>query len=187
MTNKKSLIALLLVALVGVIGGTVAYYTSTSQLTNEFQTGTYSTSVKEEFTSPDNWTPGTTTTKKVNVTNNGSVSIAARATYTEKWTAQDGTELDLTRDGEKVAQFTVGSDWEKATDGWYYYKDILDTYETSTDFISAVTFNPNFELKEGVDIKCETIGTVGAGSVEIKCSNLDSGYAGATYTLDITI
>ena len=91
MDNKKSLIALALIVLVGVAGATFAYFTSSATLSNEFTTGTYSTSVTEEFVSPDNWTPGTVTQKKVNVTNNGSVDVAVRASYTEKWLAADGT------------------------------------------------------------------------------------------------
>ena len=186
MDNKKSLIALALVALVGIVGGTFAYFTSTSKLTDTITTGTYSTSVKEEFVSPSNWTPGTTTQKKVNVTNNGSVEVAVRASYTEKWTAANGTTiLSGIRNGEQVAQFTVGSDWEKATDGYYYYKDTLGTGETSTNFLSSVTFNPNFKLEEGTDIECTTIKE--NGKTTVSCENLNSGYAGATYSLDITI
>ena len=185
MENKKSLVALALVALIGVVGATFAYFTSSATLTNEFTTGTYSTSVTEEFISPDNWTPGTTTTKKVNVTNNGSVDVAVRAKYTEKWTAEDGTILSGTRNGEKVAQFTIGSDWELANDGYYYYKGTLTSGQTSSDFISSVTFNPNFELEEGTDIECTT-STV-AGKTTSSCTSLTSGYAGATYSLDITI
>ena len=185
MENKKSLIALALVALVGVVGATFAYFTSSTTLTNEFETGTYSTSVTEEFVSPDNWTPGTTTQKKVNVTNNGSVDVAVRAKYTETWTAKDGTALSGTRNGEKVAQFIIGSDWEKATDGYYYYKGTLTNGQTSSDFISSVTFNPTFELKEGTDIECTT--TKENGKTTVSCANLDNGYAGATYSLDITI
>ena len=148
MNNKKSLVALALVALVGIVGGTFAYFTSSAKLTNEFTTGTYSTSVTEEFVSPDNWTPGTTTQKKVNVTNNGSVDVAVRAKYTEKWLAADNTTvLSGTRNGEQVAQFAIGSDWEKATDGYYYYKGTLTNGQSSSDFISSVTFNPNFELE----------------------------------------
>ena len=186
MENKKSLIALALVALVGIIGGTYAYFTSTATLSNEFTTGTYSTSVTEEFVSPSNWTPGTTTAKKVNVTNNGSVEVAVRASYTEKWLAADGTTvLTGIRNNEKVAQFTVGSDWELAEDGYYYYKGTLGTDETSTNFISSVTFNPNFSLEEGTDIECTT-STVD-GTTTNSCTSLKTGYAGATYSLDITI
>ena len=98
MNNNKALIALALVALIGIVGGTYAYFTSTSTLNNSFQTGTYATSVTEEFVSPTNWVPGTVTQKKVNVTNKGTVSIVARASYTESWTAADGTSLLLTKD-----------------------------------------------------------------------------------------
>ena len=185
MENKKSLVALALVALIGVVGATFAYFTSSAKLTNEFTTGTYSTSVTEEFVSPDNWTPGTTTKKKVNVTNNGSVDVAVRASYTEKWLAKDGTVLSGTRNGEQVAQFTIGADWEKATDGYYYYKGTLTNGQTSSDFISSVTFNPNFELEEGTDIECTT--STADGKTTSSCTSLTSGYAGATYSLDITI
>ena len=185
MKNKKILLALVLVAIVGVVGGTYAYFTSTATVNNEFKTGTYATSVTEEFTSPTNWKPGDVTTKKVNVTNKGTVDVAARASYTESWTASDGTKLDLTRDNEAVAQFTIGSDWELAKDGYYYYNDILGTDDVSTDFISSVTFNPNFKLEEGKDIKCTKVEE--EGKTTIDCENLTSGYAGATYRLNITI
>lgn len=185
MNNTKILIAITLIALIGVVGGTFAYFTSTSTLNNEFQTGTYATSVKEEFVSPDNWTPGTTTQKTVNVTNNGSVDIAVRASYVAKWTAEDGTVLSGLRNNERVAQFSIGSDWQSATDGYYYYKNILASGQTSSNFISSVTFNPNFVLEEDKDIKCTTINV--DGKTTVNCVNLTSGYAGAVYTLDITI
>ena len=184
MKNKKMLVALALVAIVGVISATYAYFTSTATLNNEFKTGTYATSVTEEFTSPTNWKPGDVTTKKVNVTNKGTVDVAARASYTESWTAADGTKLDLTRDNEAVAQFTIGEDWVQDGD-YYYYNSILSTDDVSTDFISSVTFNPDFKLEEGKDIKCTKVEE--EGKTTINCENLTSGYAGATYRLDITI
>ena len=186
MNNNKALIALALVALIGIVGGTYAYFTSTSTLNNSFKTGTYATSVTEEFVSPTNWVPGTVTQKKVNVTNKGTVSIVARASYTESWTAADGTSLSLTRNGDPIAQFEIGSDWVQEGN-YYYYNKVLGQNATSTDFLEDVTFNPEFELLEGTDIHCETVGTVGQGTAEVKCSNLRSGYAGATYTLNITI
>ena len=189
MDNKKSLVALALVALVGVAGATFAYFTSSAKLTSEFKTGTYSTSVTEEFVSPDNWTPGTTTQKKVNVTNNGSVEVAVRAKYTEKWTAANGhtTLFGVRGMGtvEKVAQFTIGSDWIRGNDGYYYYNGTLSKGETSSDFISSVTFNPNFELLNYQDIDCRT--TEEEGKATTNCTSTTDGYAGATYALDITI
>ena len=185
MKGKKILLMLTLAIILGIVSGTYAYFTSTTTLNNEFKTGTYATSVTEEFVSPDNWTPGTTMPKTVSITNKGTVDVATRAKYTEEWKAADGTILSGIRDGEKVAQFTVGSNWIKATDGYYYYNDILTNGETSDEFISSVTFNPNFELEEGIDIECTN--TNNNGESVTKCESLNTGYAGVTYKLDITI
>jgi len=186
MENKKALIALALVAIVGVVGATFAYYTSTATVENEFTTGTYGTTVTEVFTSPDDWTPGTTTEKVVNVTNTGNVPIAIRVKYTEKWTAADGTTvLSGESDGERVAQFETGSSWIKATDGYYYYNTNLTQNQTTSNFIESVTFNPNFELEEGRDIQCTEEKT--DSEITINCESLTTGYAGATYTLAITV
>ncbi len=64
-TNNKSkkmpVMAIALVALVGIIGGTFAYFTSEAVFPNVFQTKTYQTEMTEKFIAPDNWTPGTQT------------------------------------------------------------------------------------------------------------------------------
>ena len=185
MDTKKSLVALALVALIGIVGGTYAYFTITSNLNNTFKAGTYATSVTEEFVSPTNWTPGTTTQKKINVANKGSVDIVARAKYTEAWTSASGASLPTVRDGLTIAQFTTGANWTKGTGDWYYYNAVLTNGQTSSDFISAVTFNPNFQLKEDADIKCTETKT--ATGTTVDCANLTTGYAGATYTLNVTI
>ena len=133
MESKKSLVALVLVALIGIVGGTFAYFTNTAIVNNSFETGTYATTVKELFVSPDNWTPGTTTPKTINVTNKGSVPVAARISYTETWTAKDGTILSGERNGEKIAQFTIDSNWNEGRDGYYYY---ISGYTSYTDMVS---------------------------------------------------
>ncbi len=186
MNKQKTVIALALVALIGIIGITVAYFTSRTTLTNEFIAGIYSTSVTEKFVSPSDWTPGTTTPKTVNVTNNGNVDVAVRAIIKESWLAADNTTvLSGIRDGESVAQFKVGENWQQAEDGKYYYIGILGPGKTTSDFISEVTFNPNFKLEDGTDIKCTE--TTVDGKTTVNCVNLNTGYAGATYTLEITI
>ena len=185
MGRKEILVVVALVLLAGVVGTTLAYFTSSTKLDSDFTTGNYSTSITDEFVSPDNWTPGTTTTKKVNITNNGNVEIAVRASYTEQWVSANGKLLSGFRNDEKVAQFTIGSDWEKAKDGYYYYKDTLEQNETSSDFISSITYNPNFKLQKGFDIECVTIKE--DGKTTINCENLTTGYAGAKYYLDIRI
>lgn len=190
MQNKKNLIALLLVALLGVVGGTFAYYTSSAEFKNEFQTGTYNVKFQEQFVSPDNWTPGTETEKKVSVTNTGGIDVVARAKFTESWLANDKTTaLTGVRTVEeteyKAALFDIGTDWVKATDGYYYYTKVLKSNETSQDFISSVTFNEEFPITEE-DVKC-TETTSATGLTEKNCTSLTTGYAGATYTLTINV
>lgn len=185
MKNKKMLVAFILVSIVGLVGATYAYFTTTSTLTNKFNAGVYATLVEEEFISPENWTPGTITPKRVNALNTGTVEIALRASYNESWTAVNGDILANERNSEKIAQLAIGSDWELATDGYYYYKLTLKEGEKSSDFISSVTFNPNFTLEEGFDIECKNeVKETGNSS---KCTSLTSGYSGATYKLDVTI
>ena len=91
--NKKTIIILILLLLVGIVGVTIAYFSNTTSINNLFSTKEYGTTVTEEFVSPDNWLPGTTTDKKINVTNSGKVDEAVRISYTEKWVAKDGTIL----------------------------------------------------------------------------------------------
>ena len=93
--NNKPLVALLVVAIVGVIGFTFAYFSDKITVNNEFQTKPYGTTVTEVFTSPENWTPGTETAKTVKTKNSGEVDEAVRVSYTEEWKSADGTVLPL--------------------------------------------------------------------------------------------
>ena len=95
MNSKKSIIALLLVAIVGLVGLTIAYFTNTTTIENEFQTKAYATTYTEMFESPDNWTPGTTTPKTLVATNTGNVDQAVRISLSESWTPDD-TNATLT-------------------------------------------------------------------------------------------
>ena len=85
MKNSKSIIILLIIAIVGVVGLTLAYFSNSSSVTNIFSTNEYGSTVTEEFVSPTNWTPGTVTDKTLVVTNSGSVNEAVRVSYEEKW------------------------------------------------------------------------------------------------------
>ena len=154
MQNKKSVIALTLIGVIGIIGLTFAYFLSSTDVDNEFNTADYGTTITEEFVSPDNWVPGATEEKRVYVTNIGEVPVAVRISYTESWTSLNGDSLDLTfRKGNKdiaAANFEFGDDfvynWVKSTENgvdYYYYNAILDSGEETTDFIKSITFNPN--------------------------------------------
>ena len=190
--NKKSLVALVLVAFLGVVGVTIAYFTSTDTFENIFGTKAYSMEVVETFESPDNWVPGTTTAKTVVATNKGDVEAAVRVSYTESWKDASGDPLPLTDSAtptpNRAAIINFASDldtkWTKSTEGgkdYYYYKTKLAKNASTSSLIESVTFNPNVTIST-------TDNCVENATAHTKtCTTTTSGYAGGTYTLTVTV
>ena len=205
----KPLIALALVALVGIIGGTFAYFNSTSVITTTLSTKPYSTTVTDTFTSPENWLPGTTTPKTVSVTNSGEVPIAVRASYTESWEDSTGNPLSPTisvavDDGNGgttnetqravVLNFTQNSNWTSRNENsttYYYYNYFLDEDDTTEDsFIQSILFNTNVVNScNPAKIPQSTVTNqqTGVTTITSECESTGTGYDNATYTLTITV
>ena len=145
--NKKGIIILGGLSLLGVLGGTLAYFTTTTNIANKFKSGMYQNEIVEKFESPANWTPGTVTEKKISVKNTGNIPMAVRASYTEKWVSASGKELNLKDiDNNQVSIINFGKNWTKSNDGYYYYgskenKTVLEPTSVSTSFINSVKFN----------------------------------------------
>lgn len=183
--NKKKLLIVGGISLMTVLAGTLAYFTTSTNITNKFKTALYQNEIVEKFVSPTNWTPSTVTEKTVAVTNTGNIDMALRATYTEKWTSASGKELSLKDSKNNIAAIiTFATDWTKSDDGFYYYgskdnKTALKPSKTSSSFIKSVKFNENIEstLKESVSDDGKTITYASTGD----------GYDNATYTLVIRI
>ena len=183
--NRKKLFIVAGISALTIISGTLAYFTTSTNFINDFKSGLYQNKVEETFVAPTNWTPGDTTTKEIKVTNTGSITMAVRAKYTEKWTSKDGTNLSLKDANNNVAaiiNFNTG--WTKASDGYYYYGSKtsltkLEPNKTSTSFMSGVTFNSNVvaDIKE----------TKSADGKTVTYTSTGKGYDDATYTLTITI
>ena len=85
MKNRRSIIALLLVAIIGIVGLTAAYFSNSTSITNEFETSEYGTDVIETFTSPTGWQPGDETPKVLTVKNTGEVDEAVRIKVEENY------------------------------------------------------------------------------------------------------
>ena len=183
--NKKKLLVVLGIGAFTILGGTLAYFTTSDTIINNFKTALYQHSIVEKFESPSDWTPNTTTEKTIKVTNNGSISMAVRATYTEKWINGNGEEISLIDDeGNRASIINFGEGWEKSSDGYYYYGSKenltkLNKDETSTSFINSVTFNKNIDadLEKNVSADGQTITYTSSGN----------GYDNAKYVLTITI
>ena len=183
--NKKKLMIVSGISLLTILGGTLAYFSTTTDIENVFKTGKYHNEIVEKFVSPTSWTPGTTTTKEVTVKNNGNVDMALRATFTEKWLNAKGQELPL-KDSNNVpaAIINFNESWKPADDGYYYYGTKsnltkLESGQTSTSFINSVKFNEkiNASLHEEVSEDGQTITYTSDGT----------GYDNATYKLIIKI
>ncbi len=183
--NKKKLLIVSAISLLTVLGGTLAYFTTSTDITNIFKTALYQHEIVEKFESPSDWTPGTTTEKTIKVTNTGSISMAVRASYSEKWINADGEEISLKDSNNNTAAIINFNDgWTKDSDGYYYYgskdnKTKVMTNETTTSFISGVTFNQNIkaELKETISNDGKTITYESSGK----------GYDNAKYILTVKI
>jgi len=187
MKNKKSLVALVLVAILGIVGVTIAYFTSTDTFTNIFRTKPYQVQTVDIFESPSDWTPGSTTSKQVFVNNTGNVTAAVRISYTESWKDASNNALPLT-DGENNAAAIINfagdwaNNWTKKTESgvdYYYYKTGLKPSYSTPALIESVTFNPAVEITTTKD--CETVDEV------TTCTTSSGGYAGGTYTLTIKV
>ena len=206
MKNKKPIIALGALAVLGLIGGTIAYFTSEATFDNVFTTAVYKTKSTEVFSAPDNWLPGETVAKSVTTKNEGSIDVAVRVSTSEKWTLEDNTEItmphtfnmgtpddasdDIRYNSDRdlvTINLANTADWLESTntttDKHLYYKKKLAANETTTTFLSGVTLNSNV----ATDTKCVTEGTQGQGTVTKTCTTGIKGLGKATYTLTITI
>lgn len=183
--NNKKLLVVLGISVFTFLGGTLAYFTTSTTFKNVFNTAKYETQIVEDFVSPDDWTPGTTTKKEITVTNKGTIDMAVRASYEEKWVDANGKELSLSdTEGNVAAVISFNSGWTKDTDGYYYYgsKDSLTALApntTSNSFISGVTFNNN--------IVATLTKTESADGKTITYTSSGNGYDDAKYTLTVRI
>ena len=188
MRNKKPLIALGALALVGLIGATIAYFSNSVTLENVCTTAIYKTKTTEVFQSPSNWAPGQTVSKTITTSNEGSIPVAVRVSYTEKWEDESGNDVtsDVTA-GTAIINFANQTDW--ATEGgYYYYKHALsakngNAVATTSSLISGVTLNSNANYSES----CTQSGTIGAGTFSKTCTTSIDGLGQIKYILSFVV
>lgn len=164
--NKKPLIAMIALLIVGIVGVTFAYFSDSISFKNIFKTGVYKTRTVEEFSSPTNWTPGDVTEKSITTTNEGDYPVAVRLSYSESWVKNDHILEEYLFDehgdptDEKAAILNLDNedDWVKVGN-YYYYNKKLNKNETTSSWLESVEFN----------------------------SGADAYWADATYTLTINV
>lgn len=159
--KKKNMIALAGVAALAVVGGTLAFYNSTLAVTNKLSTKGYESQLIEKFTPKDDWQPGVTVDKVVQVKNTGDYPVLARVTYTEVWKDEDGKEkssgsaaVDYADKQEttKVQKTLNTEDWIYGNDGYYYYKDLIEAKTgVSEAFLSNITMKSDIDINGTVE------------------------------------
>ena len=178
MKKKKRLITTIGLLLIAIVGATFAYYTSNTSFENVFNAGKYKVTLTEVFESPDNWVPGETIPKTVTAKNEGTVPAAVRISYTEQWLKEiDGVETDITTQvspNPAIINFANQNDWT-SSNGYYYYKYILEPTDETSSFISGVTLDPNLD-----SVTCTGEGNTKTCEAQNKAS-------GAKYKLTFTI
>ena len=181
---KPIMVIILLIGLGLVIGGTLAYFSTTDTFNNEFNASDYVIEVKETFESPDNWIPGDTTQKEIIATNKSDTTAAVRVKLTPSWKDANGDPLDLTDNNDNEAaiiNYSFDLDYKWIKDGdWYYYIRPIDKNESTSSIIESVTFNPLINVS---DTSCETEAETGS----LVCTSGSTGYGGGTYTLNVDI
>ena len=205
MKNKKPIVALGALAVVGLIAGTIAYFTSEATFDNVFTTAVYKTQSTETFTSPDNWTPGQEIPKTVITENQGTIPVSVRVTKSETWVDENNEtitsntlssiEQSIPGDVKKIAIINLQntSDWIVGSDGAYYFKRALAAadntdpsnpeYDRTNSFIESVTLNPALPT----DSSCETTTNATTHTTTKTCSTVIAGLGKATYTLTLTV
>ncbi|MCE9675704.1 BsaA family SipW-dependent biofilm matrix protein [Paraclostridium bifermentans] len=164
--NKKKIQALAVsgVLTVGVIGGTLAWFTSQDQLTNVFNTGSNDdkeskTGIKiiEEFEKPENMLPGDEVNKDVQVSNTTTYDQFIRVKLTPKFvdTTKDrkeikevnGKKLDINKIElnftKNLNETKASGTWVDGEDGYYYYMGKVATEKWTNTLLDSVTLAKN--------------------------------------------
>lgn len=137
-THSRKKTAALLVSLVlvltAVLGATIAYLSSeTPSVTNTFEPASVSCRIEETFNE------GNTAKTGVTVTNTGNIPAYIRVAVVANKVDGEGNLIAGTAD----ASFTVGENWFKHSDGYYYYTKAVAPNEATGNLLNS---NTNIDL-----------------------------------------
>ncbi len=136
--------------------GIYSWFTDQSQRVNFLSVGMNEVEIREDFPDPE-LTPGKTIKKEAGFTNTGLVPMYVRAFF-----------LFSSKEAEEGSELLMGSSlWEKADDGYYYYKKIVQPQESTELFLKGIHWKEQ-ELTEGFDltIYTETVQAAGHSSAK---------------------
>ena len=160
--SKKKIIGLCIagVLVVGSIGGSLAWFTSSDSVTNPFSTASTDNpsdpnsgiKIHEDFNKEDadNTLPGDTVTKQVNVINKATYDQLIRVKIKKVWKDAKGEEkpdLDTKNINLNFENSLTDSNkpeegkWIEGSDGYYYYNGIVNPDGQTANLLESVTLS----------------------------------------------
>ena len=204
MKNKKSLSALISLAAIVLVVGTLAYFSRDLTVENRLKTAKYDTTIEEEFIPTDKWAPGVEINKKVTVKNTGNVDIVVRAKLTELWkrseNLMDPNNPDKILSEEAIKNFVQNMvyEYEDVKDNladyhnkwihygdYYYYLGVIGEDEASNGLLNSVKMNPLLDATVSGSHTVVEADEQGTTTVTKKYQYGKYGYDSADYTLTV--
>ena len=161
--NKFTVLAAVSLAVITLVAGTFAWFTSNKQLVNTLKTNTNDVTIVEEFDPEKPFTPGIDFTKKVAAQNKGEEPLLVRLSFSEAWYdkteagEKGGLRADLpTTNVSKNFDLNADNSWNyfnsanaatviansmDAVDGYFYYDGVLDKGLFTQILLKSVTMS----------------------------------------------
>lgn len=138
---KKKLIVWMLLAAVAVgssAAGTYAYLTDQDRAENELSVTENEIHIEENFNPPDDPKPGSVITKAPAVVNDSKVGVYVRISV--KFSDSKAENLCL--------PLTINEHWEKKSDGYYYYDQVLAAGERTEALFEKIVIRNDISADE---------------------------------------
>ncbi|MGV1032592.1 SipW-dependent biofilm matrix protein BsaA [Clostridium perfringens] len=160
--SKKKIIGLCIagVLVVGSIGGSLAWFTSSDSVTNPFSTASTDNpsdpnsgiKINEKFNKEeaDNILPGDNVTKQVNVSNKATYDQLIRVKIKKVWKDAKGEEKSDLDTKNIILNFENNltdsnkpeeGKWIEGSDGYYYYNGIVNPDGQTANLLESVTLS----------------------------------------------
>lgn len=154
--GKKKIIGLCLAVglMIGVVGGSLAWFTDTDTVTNNFATqgeGTESNNgikIHEEFDSElaQKALPETKVNKDVKVENKASYPQLIRVNFEKNWENGEGLDIKNIELGfQNVTKTGEANKWIEGTDGYYYFNGVVQPKGFTENLLDYVKLSKNID------------------------------------------
>lgn len=129
---RNTALSLALILLLGMaIGGTIAYLTRDGgSVTNNFVPGEVAIDIHEGF----NETTGVKSSIEIENTNDSNIPVYIRVALVGNW-ADAEDKICINHQNDPLSSLTLGENWKKGSDGFYYYTKSVAVGEKTSDLL----------------------------------------------------